>query len=121
MSGRGLFQRRVRGFRVIEVIAMGLLWVTALAVYLGKTGAGGERADIAQVERDIGQEHRRLKVLRAEVAYLEQPERIERLSEQYLGLQPVAEKHETPPEALPDIARAGLSAPAPAGQAKASP
>jgi cell division protein FtsL len=107
MSG-GLFSRRVRGFRIIEVVALGVLLLTVLSVYLSKTGAGRENADIVRVEQEIRQEKSRLRLLAAEVAYLEQPERIERLSSQYLGLQPISAKREAPPEALADIARAAL-------------
>lgn len=116
MSGAGIFQRRVRGFRVVEIVALSFLLVLVLGVYLAKAGAGRERADIAQVERQITDEQRRMKLLRAEVAYLEQPERIERLSS-IIGLAPINAKRETPPEALPDIARAGMVTPAPAAKA----
>ena len=103
-----LFQRRIRGFRVVEVATLAVLLVLVLGVYLAKAGAGRERAAIAEVERTIADEQRRMKLLRAEVAFLEQPERIERLSTQFLGLQPVSAARETPPEALADIARAGM-------------
>lgn len=109
MSGQGLFQRRVRGFRVVEVFALTFLLVLVLGVYLAKAGAGRERADIAQVEGQIREEQRRLKLLRAEVAYLEQPERIERLSA-LIGLAPIDPKREMPVEALADIARTGVVA-----------
>lgn len=118
MSRQGIFQRRVRGFRLVEVIAVCFLAVLVLAVYLAKAGAGRERADIARVEASIIDETRRMKVLRAEVAYLEQPERIERLSS-LLGMEPITSKRETPVEALPDIARAGQ--PPPAVSEKAAP
>ncbi len=118
MRGPGLFQRRVRGFRVVEIGGLSLLLILVLGVYLAKAGAGRERADIARVESQISEEQRRMKLLRAEVAYLEQPERIERLSAM-LGLAPIHADRETPPEALPDIARAALL-PAPPAQ-KAAP
>ena len=122
MKRPNLFQRRVRGFRVVEIIALSFLLILVLGVYLAKAGAGRERADIAKVESDIGDEQRRMKLLRAEVAYLEQPERIERLSS-IIGLAPIDAKREAPPEALPDIARAGMvaAAPAPAAVTAAAP
>ena len=116
MSSQGLFQRRVRGFRVVEIFALSFLLVLVLGVYLAKAGAGRERADIAKVESEITDEQRRMKLLRAEVAYLEQPERIERLSAM-IGLAPINAKRETPAEALPDIARAGMVAPATSAKA----
>ncbi|MCI3181170.1 cell division protein [Caulobacter sp. CCUG 60055] len=118
MSLSDLFDRRVRGFRVIEVGALAVLLALALGVYLSKTGAGREGAETAKVQREIQDERSRIRMLRAEVAYLEQPERIERLSSQYLGLQPTVAKRETDPDALVEIARdAAMAKPAKGGAA----
>ncbi|HLZ75166.1 cell division protein FtsL [Phenylobacterium sp.] len=97
--------RRVRGFRLVDLIALGLLAVLILGVYLAKTMAGGERAKIAAVERQIGEEKARVRLLQAEVSHLEQPARIERLSETYLGLAPVSERRVADLDALPELAR----------------
>ena len=97
--------RRVRGFRLIDLVALGLLAALILGVYLAKTIAGGERARTAVVERQIATEKVRIRLLKAEVSHLEQPARIERLSETYLGLAPVPIKHEASPDALPALAR----------------
>jgi hypothetical protein len=99
-----LISRRVRGFRLIDIVAMGLLAAIVLGVYLGKTIAGRERAEIARVERQIEVERERIRLLHAEVAFLEQPSRIERLSTAYLGLAPVQAKRETTLENLSRIA-----------------
>ena len=96
--------RRVRGFRLVDLIALSLLTVLILGVYLAKTIAGGERAKIASVERQIGEERARIRLLQAEVSHLEQPARIERLSEAYLGLAPVTFKREISTEALAYVA-----------------
>jgi hypothetical protein len=104
--------RRVRGFRLVDLVAMGLLTVLILGVYLAKTIAGGERAKIAGVERQIGAEKARIRLLQAEVSHLEQPARIERLSETYLGMAPVAFKREADVDALPELARKPLTLPA---------
>jgi len=106
-----LFQRRVRGFRLVNVVAVAVLVATILIVYLAKTGAGRENADIVEVQMQIQQERERLRLLGAEVAFLEQPERIERLSSQYLGMAPIAAGREAPEDALPAIARAAAAAP----------
>ncbi|HEY3694692.1 cell division protein FtsL [Phenylobacterium sp.] len=95
-----LINRRVRGFRLIDIVAMALLAAIVLGVYLAKTVAGRERADIARVERQIDGERERIRLLHAEVAFLEQPSRIERLSSEYLGLAPVSAKNETTMEDL---------------------
>jgi cell division protein FtsL len=100
----GVFNRRVRGFRVVELGELGVLMVLVLAVYLAKAGGGDERADIDRAQQQIYEEQTRVRLLQAEVATLEQPERLESLSNQYLGLQPVPAKHEVRPEALADLA-----------------
>jgi hypothetical protein len=101
---------RVRGFRLVDLIAAGLLTMLILGVYLAKTMAGGERAKIATVEREIGEERARVRLLQAEVSHLEQPARIERLSETYLGLAPVSEKRVADLESLPDLAKKPIAA-----------
>lgn len=106
------FNRRVRGFRLVDLVAASLLVLLILGVYLAKTVAGGERAKIAGVERQIVAEKARIRLLQAEVSHLEQPARIERLSETYLGLAPVAFKREAGPEALADLAHKPLALPA---------
>jgi cell division protein FtsL len=100
-----LLDRRVRGFRLVDLVALGLLVVLILGVYLAKTMAGRERAEIARIERQISAEKARIRLLQAEVSHLEQPSRIERLSTAYLGMKPVSVKRETTTEALLDLAR----------------
>jgi len=104
--------RRVRGFRLVDLVAFSVLAMLILGVYLAKTIAGGERARIASVERQIGAEKARIRLLQAEVSHLEQPARIERLSETYLNLGPVAFKREAGPDALPELAKKPLALPA---------
>ncbi|HEX6866671.1 MAG TPA: cell division protein [Caulobacteraceae bacterium] len=89
-----VFARRWRGFRVIELTGLAVLLVLMLVLYLTKTLAGTERSQIAQIEREISTERARTRLLRAEVAHLEQPERLERLSRQYLGMEPIGAKRE---------------------------
>jgi cell division protein FtsL len=99
-----LFHSRFRGVRIIELAAFVCVIALAFGVYLAKTNAGRERSKIATIERQIAEEQRKLKLLRAEVAHLEQPERLEQLSTQHLGLQAVDGSKEAMAEALPDIA-----------------
>lgn len=100
-----LFNRRLRGFRVIEVVACGCLAVLVLGVYLTKASAGREAASIAGINAEISDEQKRVRLLKAELAHLEQPERLERLSSQYLALGPVPAKRETAPDSLTEVAR----------------
>ncbi|HSV02714.1 MAG TPA: cell division protein [Phenylobacterium sp.] len=99
-----LLARRVRGFRLFDVVALGVLVLLIVGVYLAKTIAGRERAEIAAADRQIEGEKQRIRLLQAEVSHLEEPARIERLSETYLGLAPVPIKHEATVDALPAIA-----------------
>lgn len=100
-----VLDRRVRGFRLVDLIAAALLVALVLGVYLAKTMAGRERAEIARVERQIGEETARIRLLQAEVAHLEEPARLEHLSVAYLGLAPVSIKRDVGPSDLADIAR----------------
>ncbi|HEY2658131.1 MAG TPA: cell division protein [Caulobacteraceae bacterium] len=113
-----LLNRRVRGFRILELIGAGFLTALVLTVYLAKTGAGDKRDDIDRVQQQIEEETAQIRLLRAEVAAEERPERLEALAGQYLGLQPVSAKHEIEPEALADVAQ--LSRPAEAKPATAA-
>ena len=115
-----LLDRRVRGFRLVDLVGLSLLVCLILGVYLAKTIAGRERAEIARVERQIEAEKARIRLLQAEVSHLEQPARIARLSEAYLGLAPVSIKREATLEALPDLAaRPAVPTPAPHAPAPA--
>ena len=90
----GVFDRRFRGFRVVNLVGIGLLVTIVLAVYLGKTFAGRERNEIAEVEMQIRQEKIRVRLLQAEVAHLEQPRRLQSLASQGLGMKPITVSQE---------------------------
>lgn len=99
-----IFNRRIRGFRLIEVTALSLLLIMMLGVYFAKTSAGGERSRIDQVERQIASEKARVRMLDAEVAYLERPRRMARLAGSYLQMQPLKADREATVDALSAIA-----------------
>jgi cell division protein FtsL len=103
--GMSLLDRRVRGFRLVDLIAAALLVALVLGVYLAKTMAGRERAEIASMDRQIDEQQARIRLLKAEVAHLEEPARLERLSSRYLGLAPVSIKRDVGADGLADIAR----------------
>jgi hypothetical protein len=96
--------RRVRGFRVIDIAAVTLIMTIALGSYAFKTFAGVEDADANGVESQILQEQKRIRLLQAEIARLEDPRRIESLSNQYLGMASIDPSHEISADALPRIA-----------------
>jgi cell division protein FtsL len=103
----GVFSRRYRGFRVVDIAALAVLLVLALMSYALKTLAQGQGGETAGVESQIATEDKRIRLLRAEIAHQEEPDRIERLATQYLGMAAVDPKQETTPEALPQVALKG--------------
>lgn len=119
-----LLDRKVRGFKLVDVVALALLAALVLGVYLAKTMAGRERTEIARVDRQIAAERGRIRLLEAEVSHLEQPARIGQLSQAYLGMAPMTAVNETTTDALDEIAQqaakakpAAAAAPAPAAGA----
>jgi hypothetical protein len=99
--------RSLRGSRLIEFGALLVLLTMVLGVYLAKASAGRERGDITAVQSQIDDEQRRLRLLQAEVAHLEEPERLERLSAE-AGLGPTNARHEGSPEELARIAQGAM-------------
>ena len=100
-----LFNHRTRGFRTINLIGMAVLITLALTVNLAKTYAGKERSQIDKIDRQIAAEQVRIRLLKAEVAHLEQPGRLERLSRETLGMEPTTSKQEVPAAALSMVGR----------------
>lgn len=108
MNGFAAFLgRSLRGMRLIEFGALLLLLAMVLGVYLAKAAAGRERGDITQVQAQIEDEQKRLRLLQAEVAHLEEPQRLTRLSAE-LGLGPTSPRHEGSLQDLGQIANAAL-------------
>lgn len=105
-----LFERRIRGFRVVEVAALLALVAMIFGVYLSKAQAARERYQIGEARDQILDEQRTLKQLRAENAHLEQYHRIETLARD-VGLAPVKPSHETDIQDLSALAREGRARP----------
>jgi hypothetical protein len=108
--------RRLLGFRAIDVLLFFVLVALILGVYLAKTFAGRERGQIATVERKIAQERDRIVLLEVEVAHLERPERLSAMARSYGGLGPASPGHEITPEGLSDA----LQSPRPSVHAAAA-
>jgi hypothetical protein len=109
---------------LLDLIAAGLLVLLVLGVYLAKTMAGRERAEIAGMDRRIVEERARIRLLQAEVAHLEEPARLERLSVAYLHMAPVSIQRALGPDGLAEVARAeasGVGPAAPVSPAKPEP
>jgi len=112
---------RIRGFRVIDMMALTVLVVLVLVVYTAKTHAGGTRADIDRVEQQIADEQSRIRLLNAEVASEEQPERLTDLSGRLLNLAPIAPEHDISPDQLADVVRKPAATPAPTSTPASTP
>ena len=101
----GFLGRSLRGVRLVEFACLVMLLVMVLGVYLAKAAAGRERADITAVQQQIDDEQHRLRLLTAEVAHLEEPERLQYLAAD-AGLGPA--KHQGSVDELKRISQDGL-------------
>ncbi|WP_156459584.1 cell division protein FtsL [Brevundimonas sp. Root1279] len=98
-----VFDWKVRGIRWIEIIGVMLVAAMVFSVYLAKAAAAREGAQIDSLERQIAENGQRVRLLRAEVARLEQPGRLEALS-RGAGLGPVDVKRQATEASLPSLA-----------------
>ena len=101
MRAPGFLTARIRGFRVVNLLGLTILLVIALSSYALKTLAGAQDAGGVDVEDQIIQEQKRIRMLHAEISTLGGPQRVADLSRQYLGLGPADPKHDITLEALP--------------------
>src|SRR5690349_8491880 len=102
---------RTRGFRTINIVFCAMLMVTAVVVLLAKAYAGREVREIARTERAIGEQNKRIRLLKAEVAHLEQPERLQRLAKDLLGMAPLSAVREGDLSSLDALAAGHAPAP----------
>lgn len=100
---RRLFAWKVRGIRWVEIIGVMLVGAMIFSVYVAKAAAARESARISDLERQIGENGQRVRLLKAEVARLEQPGRLEALS-RGAGLGPVEMKRQATEDRLPTLA-----------------
>ena len=98
-----VFDWKVRGVRWVEIVGLVLVAAMIFSVYLAKAAAAGQGARIASLERQITQNGQRVRLLRAEVARLEQPGRLEALS-RGAGLGPVDVHRRASEASLPELA-----------------
>lgn len=107
-----IFDLKVRSVRWIEIFGVLLVAALVLSVYVAKAAAAREGARITELERQIGENHERVRLLRAEAARLEQPGRLEALS-RGIGMGPVNVHRQAEEGRLPALA-AEPAVPAPA-------
>ncbi len=77
-------------YRVSGFLAMGVLATLALGLYLVKYWVQDVQADVTKVQAQLKTERESLHLLGAEWAYLNRPERLEKLSQKYLELAPLS-------------------------------
>lgn len=109
---RRLFAWKIRGIRWIDILAGLLLGAMIFSVYLAKAGAQSESARIAELEGEISANAERVRLLRAEVAQLETPARLDALS-RGAGLGPVDARRQANQGRLNELAPVQAVAPAP--------
>lgn len=76
----------MRGLRINPVAWAILLALGAFGLYLVKYQVQSVRDDVTRIERQLAAEREALALLEAEWAYLNRPERLERLADQYLQM-----------------------------------
>mgnify|MGYP002624209730 FL=1 len=77
-----------RGFYAVAVVIIAAL---AVGLYKAKTDAARTETHVRQLQRQIEDSEADLRALRAEIANLESPARIESLAESHLGVAPGSE------------------------------
>ncbi|MBA4000757.1 cell division protein [Brevundimonas sp.] len=109
---RSVFDWKIRGFRVTEIVGVAILAAVVVSVYFVKAQAARQSAEIAALQRDISDERQRMRLLIAETARLEEPGRLEALSRQ-AGLAPISVEQRIDLDSLPELAPVqGTPAPA---------
>ena len=73
------------GWVLLMIIGVALV----IGLYFVKTRASQAKALVRKLEHTVSQEEASVRMLRAEIAHLENPERLRRLADKHLNLQPV--------------------------------
>ena len=116
-----LFEQRVRGIRLIELVGVVLVFGLIFWVCVSKAREGEDIRRISDLDRQIAEEQEAVGALKIKVAQLERPGRLEQLAVTYLGMKPVEPNHEARLESLSEISRATSRPVAPAAQAAPAP
>lgn len=122
MRAPAVLSARIRGFRVVNVLGLALLLALAVGGYAFKAIASDQDAKVAALDDQIGQETKRIRMLKLEVARLGAGPRVEALSKARLGLGPMDPHRDISVESLPVVVAAARAAePRPATAAVAGP
>ena len=87
--------------RALNVIAFIVASALAVALYIAKTEAQGEQERLARLQAQLADERGQISVLNAEIAHLENPERLRALARRYLGFEPLDPSREVALSDLP--------------------
>lgn len=88
--------------RTLHIIAAVLIVVLAIGLYKAKSDAARTEAHVRALEREAGDTEADMRRLRAEIAGLETPERVEALAEEKLGMRVGSEGRALPEAAIDD-------------------
>lgn len=88
---------RRRWFNVLAALVAAAL---SVGLYRAKHEADDARRSVAELEREIARLETENRLLAAEAALLERPERIEKLAREHLGMAPARLDQRRGPEAL---------------------
>lgn len=86
--------------RALHILAAFLIVVLAVGLYKAKTDAAKLEAHVRALEQGILDSEAAMRALRAEIAHLESPARVEELAERHLGLVAGAESAALPEAAI---------------------
>lgn len=79
--------RRVSRFGWLGLMLVGVVLVVVL--FIIKAHALEARSKLRELEHTLAQEKAEIRMINAEIAHLESPERLRKLSKEHLGLEPV--------------------------------
>ncbi len=102
---RNLFEQRVRGIRLIDLIGLSLALGLIFWVCLSKAREDGDVRRMNELDQQISDQRDAVSALKIRVAGLERPERLENLAKTYLNMQPVAPNHEADIDSIGEISR----------------
>lgn len=98
-----LFEQRVRGVRLIELVGISLALAMIFWVCLSKAREGEDIKRMNDLDAQIADQQQQVTDLKVKVAELERPARLEQLAQTYLNMKPVAPTHETKLDDLAEI------------------
>ena len=86
--------------RALHILAGVLIVLLAVGLYKAKTDAAKAEAHVRDLQTQVEESEADLRALRAEIAHLETPARVESLAERHLGLEVGAEGAALPESAI---------------------